>query len=83
MYNNCSSSFKGSSITEHRANDDSLLNCSASSNKATIADMNMKLAMKDAEIQKLQASLTARSAAQQKSIAGMLFVFCIHFIMVV
>ena len=38
--------------------------------RALIADLKLKLAMKDAEIQKLQASAVARAAAQQKHIAG-------------
>jgi uncharacterized protein YqeY len=35
-----------------------------------VADLKLKLAMKEAEIQKLQASAVARAAAQQKHIAG-------------
>lgn len=38
--------------------------------RALVADLKLKLAMKEAEIQKLQASAVARAAAQQKHIAG-------------
>lgn len=38
--------------------------------RAVIADLKLKLAMKEAEIQKLQATAVARAAAQQKHIAG-------------
>ena len=41
-----------------------------SSSKALIADLKLKLAMKDAEIQKLQAGAMVKTAAQQKHIAG-------------
>lgn len=43
---------------------------SGGSTRAVIADLKLKLAMKDAEIQKFQASAVARAAAQQKQIAG-------------
>ena len=39
--------------------------------RAVIADLKLKLAMKEAEIQKLQATAVARAAAQQKHIAGL------------
>lgn len=38
--------------------------------RALVADLKLKLAMKEAEIQKLQAGAVARAAAQQKHIAG-------------
>ena len=43
---------------------------SGGSARALIADLKLKLAMKEAEIQKLQATAVARAAAQQKHIAG-------------
>ena len=46
------------------------LSGSGGSTRAIIADLKLKLAMKDAEIQKLQAGAVARAAAQQKQIAG-------------
>ena len=45
---------------------------SGGSARAVIADLKLKLAVKEAEIQKLQATAVARAAAQQKHIAGML-----------
>ncbi len=46
---------------------------SPSRSKAIVADYEMQLAKKDVEIQKLQASLTARNAANQRSFAGKYF----------
>ena len=54
------------------SHDTSNVSGSGGSTRAVIADLKLKLAVKDAEIQKLQASAVARAAAQQKQIAGTL-----------
>eukprot|EP00794_Sanderia_malayensis_P016040 gene16040-17662_t len=60
----------GVTFDEH-FDEDNALECSPGKSKAIVADLEMKLAKKDVEIHKLQAALTSRNAAQQRSFAGL------------
>ena len=60
----------GSYIQEDTEHDRDHVTGSGGTARAVIADLKLKLAMKEAEIQKLQATAVARAAAQQKHIAG-------------
>ena len=67
-YHNISPRNMGSYIEDEHERDH--VTGSGGSARAVIADLKLKLAMKEAEIQKLQATAVARAAAQQKHIAG-------------
>ena len=60
----------GSYIHDNVENERDHVTGSGGTARAVIADLKLKLAMKEAEIQKLQATAVARAAAQQKHIAG-------------
>jgi len=69
-YNSLSPRNMGSYIHDDVENERDHVTGSGGTARAVIADLKLKLAMKEAEIQKLQATAVARAAAQQKHIAG-------------
>lgn len=69
-YHSMSPRNMGSYIQEDTEHDRDHVTGSGGTARAVIADLKLKLAMKEAEIQKLQATAVARAAAQQKHIAG-------------
>ena len=69
-YHHISPRNMGSYIQDDTENNVDHVTGSGGSSRAVIADLKLKLAMKEAEIQKLQATAVARAAAQQKHIAG-------------
>lgn len=69
-YNSISPRNMGSYIHDDVENERDHVTGSGGTARAVIADLKLKLAMKEAEIQKLQATAVARAAAQQKHIAG-------------
>ncbi len=69
---NASPVFQTNSTPNGHRNGESNIEYSPSKSKAIIADFEMKMAKKDVEIHKLQAALTSRNAAQQRSIAGII-----------
>lgn len=69
-YHHMSPRNMGSYIQDDTENNVDHVTGSGGSSRAVIADLKLKLAMKEAEIQKLQATAVARAAAQQKHIAG-------------
>lgn len=70
-YHHISPRNMGSYIQDDTENNVDHVTGSGGSSRAVIADLKLKLAMKEAEIQKLQATAVARAAAQQKHIAGL------------
>ncbi|XP_074615287.1 uncharacterized protein LOC141858821 [Acropora palmata] len=70
-YHHMSPRNMGSYIQDDTENNVDHVTGSGGSSRAVIADLKLKLAMKEAEIQKLQATAVARAAAQQKHIAGL------------
>lgn len=69
-YHSISPRNMGSYIQDDVDNERDHVTGSGGTARAVIADLKLKLAMKEAEIQKLQATAVARAAAQQKHIAG-------------
>lgn len=69
-YNSISPRNMGSYIHDDVENERDHVTGSGGTARVVIADLKLKLAMKEAEIQKLQATAVARAAAQQKHIAG-------------